>query len=119
MKACPQAWQIEAVLPFPQKEYLEDFQKSASGDGRDVSSAFHEGLKRAATVTRLPEARPDDRGRSYADAGGYLLRQVDMLIAVWDGRPPKPGGTGARPTRPWTAASRWSGSQPTRIANLA
>jgi hypothetical protein len=95
VKICPQAWQIEAVLPFPQKEYLEDFQKSASGDGRDVSSAFHEGLKRAATITELPGSRPDERDRSYADAGGYLLRQVDMLIAVWDGQPPKPGGTGA------------------------
>jgi hypothetical protein len=95
VKARPPHWQVEAVLPFPRHEFVKDFLESASGDGRDVSGAFHEGLKRATTVTELPEPRPNDRGRSYADAGGYLLRQVDVLIAVWDGLPPKPGGTGA------------------------
>lgn len=93
--ACPPSWQIEAVLPFPHDEYLKDFSQSANGDGRDVSGAFLESLKRATTVTQLPEPRPGDRSRSYADAGGYLLRQIDVLIAVWDGEPPLPGGTGA------------------------
>ena len=93
--ACPSGWQIEAVLPFPHDEYLKDFSQSANGDGRDVSAAFVESLKKATTVTQLPAPRPDDRAKSYADAGGYLLRQIDVLIAVWDGEPPQPGGTGA------------------------
>lgn len=93
--ACPEKWQVEAVLPFPEEEYRKDFQQSANGDGRDVTEAFVDSLKRAETVTQLPDPRPDDRNRSYADAGGYLLRQIDVLIAVWDGEAPKPGGTGA------------------------
>ncbi len=88
-------WQIEALLPFPEEEYLKDFQQSANGDGRDVTGALLDSLKKATTVTQLPDPRPHDRNKSYADAGGYLLRQVDVLIAVWDGEPPKPGGTGA------------------------
>ena len=28
-------------------------------------------------------------------SGGDMLRQIDLLIAIWDGKPPKPGGTGA------------------------
>jgi hypothetical protein len=95
VEACPSGWQIEAVLPFPHDEYLKDFSQSANGDGRDVSAAFVESLKKAATVTQLPAPRPHDRAKSYADAGGYLLRQIDVLIAVWDGAPPQPGGTGA------------------------
>lgn len=93
--ACPAGWQVEALLPFPEDEYLKDFQQSATGDGRDVTAEFLDSLKRATTITQLPDPRPHDRNRSYADAGGYLLRQVDVLIAVWDGEPPKPGGTGA------------------------
>ncbi len=93
--ACPAGWQIEALLPFPEEEYLKDFQQSAQGDGRDVTGAFLDSLKKATIVTQLPDPRPHDRSKSYADAGGYLLRQIDVLIAVWDGEPPKPGGTGA------------------------
>jgi hypothetical protein len=95
VKSCPATWQVEAVLPFPLEEYIKDFRQSAAGDGRDVSGALREALKRATTVTELPPPRRDDRERSYAEAGGYLLRQIDMLVAVWDGLPPKPGGTGA------------------------
>jgi hypothetical protein len=43
----------------------------------------------------LPYPQSRNRDQGYADAGGYLLRQIDVLIAVWDGRPPKTGGTGA------------------------
>jgi hypothetical protein len=95
VKACPGSWQIEAVLPFPQDEYIKDFRRSAAGDGRDVSGEFREAIKKATTITELPAPRPNDRSRSYVDAGGYLLRQADVLVAVWDGKKPKPGGTGA------------------------
>ncbi len=93
--ACPPGWQIEALLPFPLDEYLKDFHQSAAGDGRDVRGALLGGLERATTITQLPAPRSGDRNKSYADAGGYLLRQVDVLIAVWDGEAPQPGGTGA------------------------
>jgi hypothetical protein len=92
--ACPAGWQIEAILPFPKDEYLKDFAASA-GDGRDIRDEFLRSLKKASAVTELPYPRSGNRDQGYADAGGFLLRQIDVLIAVWDGRPPNPGGTGA------------------------
>jgi hypothetical protein len=107
--ACPPGWKIEAILPFPTNEYLNDFARSAAEDGRDVRDAFKDSLKKANAVTQLAFSpwRSEDRGHAdqgadtgkrdlgYADAGGYLLRQVDVLVAVWDGKAPKIGGTGA------------------------
>ncbi|MGH6767547.1 MAG: hypothetical protein ACRECO_00850 [Xanthobacteraceae bacterium] len=92
--ACPPSWTIEAILPFPRDEYLKDFAQSAAGDGRDVRSEFLASLARASAVTELP-ARPEDRDHAYVIAGNFLLQQIDLLIAVWDGEPPKRGGTGA------------------------
>ena len=92
--ACPADWTVEAILPFPKDEYLKDFEKSAVGDGRDVRGEFLASLARAAVVTELPTPQPD-RNHGYVLCGNFLLRQIDVLIAVWDGEAPKPGGTGA------------------------
>jgi hypothetical protein len=91
--ACPADWSIEAVLPFPKDEYLKDFEQSAIGDGRDVRGELLASLERAAVVTELPT--PPERNQGYVLCGNFLLRQIDVLIAVWDGEAPKPGGTGA------------------------
>jgi hypothetical protein len=88
-------WTVEAILPFPRDEYRKDFETSAAGDGRNVTGALDASLQRAQAVMELPAPRPDRRNQGYVTAGGYLLRQVDLLIAVWDGEEPKPGGTGA------------------------
>lgn len=93
--ACPPSWQVEAILPFPVEEYLKDFETSAAGDGRDVREEFRRSLSRASAVTELALQQGAPRQQGYVDAGSYLLRQIDVLIAVWDGEPPKPGGTGA------------------------
>ena len=90
---CPTNWTVEAVLPFPTDEYLKDFEQSATGDGRDVRGEFLASLARAAVVTELPT--PPERNQGYVRVGNALLDRSDMLIAVWDGEPPKPGGTGA------------------------
>jgi hypothetical protein len=91
---CPAGWRIEAILPFPRDDYLQDFTTSAAGDGRDVRDEFRQSLAKAAVVTELP-APSGTREQGYAEAGGFMLRQIDILIAVWDGKPPKAGGTGA------------------------
>src|SRR4051794_36836358 len=91
--ACPAEWQVEAILPFPLDEYAKDFERSAR-DGSDVRGEFQVSLARAVAVTELPLPRSGDRDEGYVNAGDYLLRQIDLLIAVWDGQPPSPGGTG-------------------------
>ena len=90
---CPADWAVEAILPFPKDEFLKDFEKSAAGDGRDVRDAFLASLRRASVVTELPT--PPIREQGYVLCGNVMLRQIDLLAAVWDGEPPKPGGTGA------------------------
>jgi hypothetical protein len=91
----PPGWRKEAILPFPQDEYLKDFAKSAAGDNRNAEGEFLESIKRAAVVTQLVSPHAGNRQRSYAEAGSFLLRQIDLLVVVWDGEPPKTGGTGA------------------------
>lgn len=93
--ACPADWVVEAILPFPKDEYLKDFERSAAGDGRDMRDAFLASLRRAAVVTELPMPQSGPREQGYVLCGNVMLRQIDLLIAVWDGEPPKPGGTGA------------------------
>jgi hypothetical protein len=91
---CPAGWRIEAILPFPRDNYLRDFAATAAGDGRDVRDEFRQSLSKAAVITELP-APSGPREQGYVEAGGFMLRQIDILIAIWDGKPPKAGGTGA------------------------
>jgi hypothetical protein len=93
--ACPSHWPIEAVLPFPQDEYLNDFHRSAAVHGRDVTAAFMAALKRAQSITEFPMPPPNQRDQGYIVAGSYMLRQIDLLVVVWDGKPSRSGGTGA------------------------
>jgi len=92
---CPAGWRIEAILPFPRQEYLKDFASSAAGDGRDVRDEFLQSLAKASVVTEIDDAPLASRDQGYAKAGSFMLRQIDVLVAVWDGKPPKPAGTGS------------------------
>jgi hypothetical protein len=91
----PSNWMIDGILPFPKDEYLRDFSNSALGDNRDVRSEFLDCLGKASSVTQFPFPRRHKREQGYLNSGSYLLRQIDILISIWDGTPPKPGGTGA------------------------
>lgn len=91
--AAPAHWRVEAILPFPKDEYLKDFERSAAGDGRAVRSEFLASLARAASIRELP-AQPGPRHLGYLAGGRAMLAQSDLLVAVWDGAPPEPGGTG-------------------------
>ena len=106
--ARPSGWTVDAILPFPRESYLQDFRQSAAGEGRDVTAGFLACLAEATTVVELPddplirrkelrpETSPDEyqrrRNAGYVRLGGFLLRQVDLLVAVWDGLPE--GGEG-------------------------
>jgi hypothetical protein len=104
--ACPADWQVEAVLPFPRDEYMKDFPRTSPDGQTSPQDVFAQSIKRATAVTQLPftpleraeRGIAGDSGRreqGYANAGAYLIRQIDVLVAVWDGRAPKTGGTGA------------------------
>lgn len=92
----PPGWALDAILPFPVETYKQDFERSASDETRNVVSEFEAAREKAATVLALPGIDDStERDRGYIRLAHYLVRQVDLLIAVWDGKPAEgAGGTG-------------------------
>ena len=77
---------LEAALPLPPGEYVDDF------SGEDSKAEFSDLLGRAASVWL---ARPGaSRDEAYERAGRHVVDRADVLIALWDGEPPRGrGGT--------------------------
>ena len=69
---------LQAVLPFERAEYERDFETPMS------RSEFEELLGRACDVFELDGAA-DERPRAYEAAGLFMLANIDVLVAIWDG----------------------------------
>ena len=81
-------WELHAVLPFPRAKYRASL---ASDEARDRFDAL---LARATCVLELPGDRRKELD-AYVMTGRATVAHCDLLIAVWDGRPPRGrGGTG-------------------------
>ena len=79
---------LGAMLPFARGDYEQDF---AAGSPRDD---FHALLAAAASVLELPGERGAPLA-AYVMAGRATTAHCDLLIAIWDGEPPRGrGGTG-------------------------
>ena len=86
--ALAEGWLLVAVLPFAAEEFARDFE-----DG-PARGRFHALLAQASVVSELDGDRRRG-GEPYADIGVQVVEQSDLLLAVWDGLPPRgPGGTG-------------------------
>jgi hypothetical protein len=85
--ALDQGYVLQVPLPFPQLDYLADFETESSKE------EFRALLKRADAVYEL--AAPDgDRAYGYRAAGQIIVDQCDILIVLWDGEPGRGiGGT--------------------------
>ena len=80
-------FELFAILPFDRERYRADL---SSDDAREK---FDYLLNRAVGVLELPGG-PDDALQPYVMAGLATVAQSDVLIAVWDGLPPRGrGGT--------------------------
>ncbi|HTK13331.1 MAG TPA: hypothetical protein VL402_05975 [Xanthobacteraceae bacterium] len=79
----PQGWAVDAVLPFPCDRYAMDFAPDAATGGIDRRAEFRAALAQAETVVAL--ADETDPPLAYQSAGEFLLRQSDLLVAIWDG----------------------------------
>jgi hypothetical protein len=85
--ALANGYPVDAVLPFERLAYEEDF---APGEARD---GYHDMLAAATCVLELPGSR-DAPLAAYVMAGRTTIAHCDLLIAVWDGAPPRGrGGT--------------------------
>ena len=71
-------------LPFAREEYAKDFGHGAA------RAEFDQLLAQAEAVFEI-DGRRDDEGKAYEAVGLMVLRQCDLLIALWNG-----GGSGGR-----------------------
>jgi hypothetical protein len=69
---------LQVVLPFNRTEYARDFETETS------RREFEQLLARACDVVELG-GDADERPRAYEAAGLFMLANIDVLIAIWDG----------------------------------
>jgi hypothetical protein len=78
---------LEAVLPLPPADYVQDFGTEGSRD------EFQALLIRAASVHLIGEAA--SRTAAYQQAGRRVVQICDVLVAIWDGSPARGQGGSA------------------------
>ena len=80
-------WELQAILPFERDEYR------ASLANLKARERFDFLLSRATCLLELP-GDPDNSLDAYVMTGRATVAHCDVLIAVWDGKPPRGrGGT--------------------------
>jgi hypothetical protein len=89
---------LDAVLPLEVGDYLESFGSEESR--QEFQYLLHKCRQPRVLRRRLlsqdfsTEQIPDARRRAYAEGGRYVVDHCDVLIAIWDGEPPRGiGGT--------------------------
>ena len=81
-------WELQVVLPFQRDEYRASL---ANPNARERFDAL---IERAKCVLELP-GRDERLLDAYVMTGRATVAHCDMLIAIWDGLPPRGrGGTG-------------------------
>ena len=81
-------WELQVIVPFGRQTYRRSL---ANHGARERFDAF---LERAACVLELPGDRRRELD-AYVMTGRATVAHCDMMIAVWDGLPPRGrGGTG-------------------------
>lgn len=80
---------VDVILPLPADDYEQDF---AAPESR---AQFADLLGRATTISVVEVDTADSgRERAYELAGRAMVERSDVLIALWDGAPPRGrGGT--------------------------
>lgn len=81
-------WELQAILPFERSAYR------ASLSNQGARERFDQLLARSTCLLELP-GNPIDSLDAYVMTGRATVAHCDVLIAVWDGLPPRGrGGTG-------------------------
>lgn len=82
--ALAHGWRLVSPLPFKRARYLQDFPEQASKDAFDALAA------KADSVIEPGDGEDD----GYLHVGLEILARSRLLLAVWNGAPPRgPGGT--------------------------
>ncbi len=81
-------WELGAIVPFERSVYRETLAN------QEAQERYEKLLARANRVLELP-GDPEDGLDAYVMTGRATVAHCDVLIAVWDGLPPRGrGGTG-------------------------
>jgi hypothetical protein len=101
---CPAHWTTAGLLPCPEDRCVEMLRTAVPAGGADRAVAeFTAARKSVKQIVILPLLRAQD-ANGLARSRDLLLRQIDILIAVWDGGLPEHAGGTAdvveRATRP-------------------
>ena len=81
-------WELQAIVPFERDAYRDTL------GNQEARQRYDDLLGRAACVLELP-GDPEDGLDAYVMTGRATVAHCDVLIAVWDGLPPRGrGGTG-------------------------
>ena len=79
---------LRCPLPFPRDVYEEDFVSEES------RTEFADLLGSARDVIEIDGDRGDFQSQSYEAAGRFVVRNCDLMIAIWDGKDSRgKGGT--------------------------
>jgi len=80
--ALDEGFRLTVPMPMPAMEYRKDFSESASAEYDKLLSLADEVF-----VVPPDESPPENpsRGFWYKNAGLYIVKHCDVLLAVWDG----------------------------------
>lgn len=86
--ALAEGWKLEAILPFARQEFERDF------TAQPALEEFRRLLGLAACRGELNGSRAAG-AQPYVEVGERILARSNLILAIWDGLPPRgPGGTG-------------------------
>lgn len=94
VRQCPGSWTKIGLLPCPEDRYIEALKSTTSAERvEQVAADFAVARGSVNQLVILPE--PSVAGSiGLTRSRDTLLRQIDVLVAVWDGSPPdRAGGT--------------------------
>lgn len=89
-------YKLHVPMPFARAEYEQDF-RHIPGAIAEMQKLLDDGKAEVLELDGAddqPAARLYHRSRAYEAVGRYVVHNCDLLIAIWDGTPPKGrGGT--------------------------
>jgi hypothetical protein len=93
VQQCPPGWTNVGILPYPEARYIAELRGNDRSTPDEAAVAAYKTAreKTAGNVVILPQSGPHDTA-GFARARSLLLRQIDILVAVWDDHSPKQAG---------------------------
>lgn len=93
-EALRQGYSLDVVLPFTLADYERTLEAGATAEFRDLLRATASGSEQERVIVLDGEIGTRRRD-SYMAAGQFIVRNCDLLVAIWNGEPADGwGGTG-------------------------